>query len=130
MGVPEWWGFEAVPALNFFVPVVLDRGTLESGGEGEGDKSRPDGVNCYLTNSAEAGVAGEDVEVEVEEGELSEGDEHLVEDLVDVKVLVVLVVYLATKTRIIYHARHLDILDAIVLDQVLNMVTKTPPKHC
>lgn len=101
MGVPEWRGLEAVPTLNFFVPVVLDRGTLEGCGEGESDESRPDGVNCYLANSAEAGVAGEDVEVKVEEGELGERDEHLVEDLVDVKVLMLLVGDLATRRELI-----------------------------
>lgn len=36
-------------------------------------------------------MAGEDVEIEVEEGELGEGDEHFVEDLVDVEVLAPLV---------------------------------------
>lgn len=65
VGVPEGKGFEAVP-LDGFVPVVLGRGALEDGGEGEGNKGRPDGVDCYLADGAEAGWAGEDVEVEVE----------------------------------------------------------------
>lgn len=84
--VPKRWSFEAVP-FDGFVPVELDGCALEGCGEGEGDEGRPDGVDCQLADGAEAGVAGKYVDVEVEEGELGEGDEHLVEDLVDVEVL-------------------------------------------
>ena len=75
-------------------------------------------------------MAGEDVEVEVEEGELGEGDEHFVEDLVDVEVLALLVGFQQAKKHAVYHARLLNVFDAVMLDQVLNVVAKTPPKHC
>lgn len=130
MGVPEGRGFEAVTALEFLVPVILDGRALKGGGEGKGNESRPDGVDCHLADGAEAGVAGEDIEVEVEEGELGEGDEHFVEDLVDVEVLALSVGERGIEIGGVYHARHLDIFDAIMLDQILNVVAETPLKHC
>lgn len=87
MGVPEGRGAEAVAALNGLVPVELDGGALEGGGEGEGDHGGDDGPVCDDADGAEARVACEDVEVEVEEGHLGERDEDLVEDLVDVEIL-------------------------------------------
>jgi hypothetical protein len=130
VGVPEGRGFEAVSAFDGFVPVELDRGALEGRGESEGDEGRPYGVNCHVADGAEPRVASEDVEVEVEEGELGERDEHLVEDLVDVEVLMLSAGFQDTKMLIFYHSRHLDILNAIVLDQVLNVMSEPPPQHC
>lgn len=131
VSVPERRSLEAVSALDGFVPVELDGFALEGCGEGEGDEGRPDGVDCQLADGAEAGVAGEDVEVEVEEGEFGEGDEHFVEDLVDVEVLASLLVgFKRNKKHAACHARLLNVFDAIMLDQVLNVVAETPPKHC
>lgn len=87
VGVPKRRGAKAVAALDGLVPVELDGGALEGGGEGEGDHGGDDGPVCDNANGAKAWVASEDVEVEVEEGHLGQRDENLVEDLVDIEVL-------------------------------------------
>lgn len=130
VGVPEGRGFEAVSSFDGFVPVELDWGALEGCGESEGNECCPYGVNCHIADGTEPRVTSEYVEVEVEEGEFGEGDEHLVEDLVNIEVLTLSAGFQDTKMLIFYHSRHLDILNAIVLDQVLNVMSEPPPQHC
>jgi hypothetical protein len=87
-------------------------------------------------------VAAEDVHVEVEEGHFRQGDEDLVEDLVDVKVLVLLVgVQCREHTSPLvlpeggacvgktHHQCHLNMVLPLVLDEILNMVAETPAQN-